>query len=75
MIDTLVSAGRFIVSVADRVARAVVSMADAITEAAGWISRVIVMILIPVGFLNVFLRYVGRYTEAQLVNNTWIEAQ
>lgn len=32
-------------------------------------------ILIPVGFLNVFLRYVGRYTETQLVNNTWIEAQ
>ena len=32
-------------------------------------------ILIPVGFLNVFLRYLGRYVEAQLVNNTWIEAQ
>ena len=59
----------------DAVARNTVSVADAVTEACGWIARVLVAILIPVGFLNVFLRYVGRYTETQLVNNTWIEAQ
>ena len=49
--------------------------ADGITEVAGWISRAVVLILIPIGFLNVFLRYVGQYVETQLVNNTWIEAQ
>ncbi len=59
----------------DRAAEIVVSTADMLTEASGWLSRLMVYILIPVGFLNVFLRYVGRYTEAQLVNNTWIEAQ
>ena len=59
----------------DAVARTAVLVADAITESCGWIARVLVAILIPVGFLNVFLRYVGRYTETQLVNNTWIEAQ
>ena len=59
----------------DAVARTVVMVADVITESCGWIARVLVAILIPVGFLNVFLRYVGRYTETQLVNNTWIEAQ
>ncbi len=59
----------------DRFVRGWVAVADAITGACGWLARVVVAILIPVGFLNVFLRYVGRYTEAQLVNNTWIEAQ
>ena len=56
-------------------ARGTVTVADGVTEACGWLARVVVAILIPVGFLNVFLRYVGRYTETQLVNNTWIEAQ
>ena len=59
----------------DAVARTAVRTADTVTEGCGWIARVLVAILIPVGFLNVFLRYVGRYTETQLVNNTWIEAQ
>ncbi|MCY3538745.1 MAG: TRAP transporter small permease subunit [bacterium] len=58
-----------------KIARGIVLVADGITDACGWTSRLLVAILIPVGFLNVFLRYVGRYTEAQLVNNTWIEAQ
>jgi len=58
-----------------KTARWFVLAADGITDACGWTARLLVAILIPVGFLNVFLRYVGRYTEAQLVNNTWIEAQ
>ena len=62
-------------AILDAVARTTVMVADFLTESCGWISRVLVAILIPVGFLNVFLRYVGRYTETQLVNNTWIEAQ
>ena len=73
--DALRRAGKSAAVVTDRIAEIIVAGADSITEAAGWISRVVVMILIPVGFLNVFLRYVGRYTESQLVNNTWIEAQ
>ena len=72
---TPVKGGPSISAVTDQIARLVVSTADGITEAAGWVARMLVLILIPVGFLNVFLRYVGRYTEAQLVNNTWIEAQ
>ncbi len=68
-------AGRSVTRVLDRSAELTVGAADAVTEAAGWLARALVFVLIPVGFLNVFLRYVGRYTEAQLVNNTWIEAQ
>jgi len=61
--------------VADSGANAYLRVADSLTEAAGWISRALVLVLIPVGFLNVFLRYVGQYVEFRLVNNTWIEAQ
>ena len=61
--------------ISDSTAQIYLRVADGITEAAGWLSRALVLILIPVGFLNVFLRYVGQYVEAQLVNNTWIEAQ
>ena len=75
MSDGLVHAGQAVAKVTDRIAEWVVAAADAVTEASGWLARAIVFILIPVGFLNVFLRYVGRYVEAQLVNNTWIEAQ
>ena len=71
MRNSLVTLG----AISDAVARTTVKIADVITESCGWVSRVLVAILIPVGFLNVFLRYVGRYTETQLVNNTWIEAQ
>ncbi|MDE0232782.1 MAG: TRAP transporter small permease subunit [bacterium] len=59
----------------DWTAQTYLRIADGLTDAAGWIARVLVLILIPIGFLNVFLRYVGQYVEAQLVNNTWIEAQ
>ena len=75
MRDRAGGVGRSITSIADRIARWLVLGADAVTDASGWVARVLVMILIPVGFLNVLLRYVGRYTEVQLVNNTWIEAQ
>ena len=75
MSDTSLSVGKSIAAFTDRTAEIGVKTADAVTEASGWLARLMVYILIPVGFLNVFLRYVGRYTEAQLVNNTWIEAQ
>ncbi len=75
MNDSASGAVNSIAAVTDRAAEIVVRAADMLTEASGWLARLMVYILIPVGFLNVFLRYVGRYTEAQLVNNTWIEAQ
>lgn len=59
----------------DSVAQTYLRVADGITEVAGRGSRILALVLIPIGFLNVFLRYVGQYVEAQLVNNTWIEAQ
>ena len=59
----------------DWTARTYIKVADGLTDMAGWLARAVVLILIPIGFLNVFLRYVGQYVEAQLVNNTWIEAQ
>ena len=62
-------------AVTDRIAETYVRVADGINNASGWVSRMLVLVLIPVGFLNVFLRYVGQYVETQLVNNTWIEAQ
>lgn len=61
--------------VTDWTAQTYIKIADGLTDAAGWIARALVLILIPIGFLNVFLRYVGQYVETQLVNNTWIEAQ
>ena len=75
MNDSATGVVNSITAVTDRAAEIVVRAADMLTEASGWLARLMVYILIPVGFLNVFLRYVGRYTEAQLVNNTWIEAQ
>lgn len=75
MSDPLPRAAGLITAFTDRTAEVLVKAADAVTEASGWLARLMVYFLIPIGFLNVFLRYVGRYTEAQLVNNTWIEAQ
>jgi len=73
--DGLAHTGQAAAKVMDRVAEIVVATADGVTEASGWVARLLVYILIPIGFLNVALRYVGQYVEAQLVNNTWIEAQ
>jgi len=64
-----------VAKVTDWTAQTYIKIADGLTEVAGWIARALVLILIPIGFLNVFLRYVGQYVEMQLVNNTWIEAQ
>lgn len=57
------------------VLKGIVRVIDGITDTAGAIARMLVLILIPIGFLNVLLRYIGQFTTSQLVNNTWIEAQ
>ena len=75
MSNGLPHAGHALAKATDRIAEVVVAAADAVTEASGWVARALVYILVPVGFLNVALRYIGQYVEVQLVNNTWIEAQ
>ena len=75
MSDGLAHAGQSVAKVTDRMAEITVAVADAVTEASGWVAHALVYILVPIGFLNVALRYLGQYVEAQLVNNTWIEAQ
>jgi TRAP-type mannitol/chloroaromatic compound transport system permease small subunit len=48
---------------------------DAISEFAGKIAKYLVLVVILVGFVNVVLRYTGRFTNQQLASNTFIEAQ
>ncbi len=57
------------------VLKAYVRAIDWLTDSLGAVSRTLVLVLIPIGFLNVLLRYIGQFTHSQLVNNTWIEAQ
>ena len=54
-----------------RVAHAI----DALTERLGWLSTLLVLVTIAVGFYNVLARYVGRYIGVTLASNFYIEAQ
>ena len=54
-----------------RVAHAIV----ALTEWLGWLSTLLVLVTIAVGFYNVLARYVGRYIGVTLASNFYIEAQ
>lgn len=48
---------------------------DALTEAMGTLSTLLVLITIAVGFYNVVARYVGRFIGMQLSSNFFIELQ
>ena len=48
---------------------------DALTEWAGGIANIIVLITIAIGFYNVFVRYIGRFIGVQLSSNVYIELQ
>ena len=48
---------------------------DALTEWAGGIANIIVLITITIGFYNVFVRYIGRFIGVQLSSNVYIELQ
>ncbi|RMH77762.1 MAG: TRAP transporter small permease subunit [Actinomyces sp.] len=46
-----------------------------VSDAAGAVSALLVLVVFVVGIVNVALRYLGRWTEQSLTNNTWIESQ
>ena len=48
---------------------------DAISEFLGTIANVLVLLVLAVGFYNVLMRYIGRFTGVQLSSNLWIETQ
>lgn len=48
---------------------------DAISELLGKLSSALVLLTLTVGFYNVAVRYIGRFTGIQLSSNLWIETQ
>ncbi|MDQ4077081.1 MAG: TRAP transporter small permease subunit [Chloroflexota bacterium] len=48
---------------------------DRISERLGWVSMMIVLLTLVVGFYNVVARYVGRFIGVQLSSNFFIELQ
>ena len=48
---------------------------DAISEGLGKVSAVLVMVVIAIGFYNVVVRYLGRFTGTHLSSNIFIELQ
>jgi TRAP-type mannitol/chloroaromatic compound transport system permease small subunit len=48
---------------------------DAISEVLGKIASALVLLTLAVGFYNVLVRYIGRFTGVQLSSNLWIETQ
>lgn len=50
-------------------------LGDGMSEGAGWLAKWLVPVCTLVGFVNVVLRYVGRYQGQALTSNRYIEAQ
>lgn len=48
---------------------------DRISEATGWLSMMLVIVTVAIGFYNVLARYIGRFVGAQLSSNLFIELQ
>jgi TRAP-type mannitol/chloroaromatic compound transport system permease small subunit len=48
---------------------------DGMSEGLGWLAKWLVPVCVTVGFVNVVLRYVGRYQGRALTSNRYIEAQ
>lgn len=53
----------------------IVDVIEMISEFFGWLSQMIVILLVVIGFSNVVLRYLGRYTGVKLTSNAFIEWQ
>lgn len=51
------------------------SLVDWISEKLGWISMLLVIVTVVIGFYNVVARYVGRFIGMQLSSNVYIETQ
>ena len=58
-----------------RFALAYQRFADRLNERAGAITPYLVILVVTIGFMNVVLRYFGRFIETRLVNNYWLESQ
>lgn len=54
-----------------RISRAI----DEISERLGWLSMILVVLTVAIGFYNVLVRYIGRFIGIQLSSNFYIEAQ
>ena len=48
---------------------------DAVSERLGWLSIMIVVLTVAIGFYNVLARYIGRFIGMQLSSNVFIETQ
>lgn len=48
---------------------------DAISEALGWLAKWLVPACVVVGFVNVLLRYIGRFQHRSLTSNRYVELQ
>lgn len=48
---------------------------DVMSEKLGWVSKILVIITVAVGFYNVAARYLGRFVGMQLSSNLLIELQ
>ncbi|MBA3606089.1 MAG: TRAP transporter small permease subunit [Acidimicrobiia bacterium] len=48
---------------------------DRLSEGLGWMAKWIVPICVVVGFLNVLLRYIGRFQNRALTSNRYVELQ
>jgi len=52
-----------------------VKAVDALSEGLGWVSQMLVVVTVVIGFYNVVARYAGRFMETQLSSNLYIELQ
>ncbi len=52
-----------------------VRVVDQIAEFTGWLSQMFVIIVVVIGFYNVFVRFLGRFMGTQLSSNVFIETQ
>lgn len=48
---------------------------DALSERLGWLSMMLVILTVAIGFYNVAARYIGRFIGMQLSSNGFIETQ
>lgn len=48
---------------------------DSVSEGLGWLAKWLVPTCVLVGFINVLLRYIGRFQQRSLTSNRYIELQ
>lgn len=71
----LVMFGSWIAVIVYTAPRWYLSGVERMTDALGAVSMYLVILVVVVGFVNVVLRYLGRFTEQRLVSNRFIETQ